>query len=196
MSKLRSAGESQGKLFILSAPSGAGKTTLTHGLIERLKVAGREAQFSVSYTTRAPRPGEQEGVDYHFVSTEQFASMADSGEFLEHAQVFDRVYGTGNGATEALLAQGIDVILDIDWQGARQVRKAKPDVVTIFIEPPSLKELERRLISRGQDDDVTIARRMRDAESELSHKGEYDHVVINDDYEKALNELEALFLKD
>lgn len=196
MSKLRSAGESQGKLFILSAPSGAGKTTLTHGLIERLKVAGREAQFSVSYTTRAPRPGEQEGVDYHFVSTEQFASMADSGEFLEHAQVFDRAYGTGNGATEALLAQGIDVILDIDWQGARQVRKAKPDVVTIFIEPPSLKELERRLISRGQDDDVTIARRMRDAESELSHKGEYDHVVINDDYEKALNELEALFLKD
>lgn len=121
--------------------------------------------------------------------------MVSAGEFLEHAQVFDRAYGTGRQATESLLDQGVDVILDIDWQGARQVREAQPDVVTIFIEPPSLNELERRLTARGQDDDVTIARRMRDAEAELSHKNEYDHVVVNDDYDTALNELEALFLK-
>lgn len=186
---------SKGRLFILSAPSGAGKTTLTHGLIERMTAAGRRAQFSVSYTTRNPRPGEQDGVDYHFVSAEQFAEMVEAGEFLEHAQVFDRAYGTGSAATDALLAEGVDVILDIDWQGARQVRKARPDVVTIFIEPPSLAELERRLQSRGQDSDVTISRRMRDAEAELSHKDEYDHVVVNDDYDTALAELEALFVK-
>lgn len=183
-----------GRLYILSAPSGAGKTTLTHGLIERLSAAGRSARFSVSFTTRAARPGELDGVDYHFVSTDAFNEMAEAGEFLEFAQVFDRAYGTGKAATDALLSEGVDVILDIDWQGARQVRAACPEVVTIFIEPPSLDELERRLQSRGQDDDVTIARRMRDAEAELSHKDEYDFVVINDDYETALNELEALFL--
>lgn len=186
---------SKGRLFILSAPSGAGKTTLTHGLIERMTAAGRRAQFSVSYTTRGPRPGEENAVDYHFVTPEQFQSMVEADGFLEHAQVFDRAYGTGREATESLLAQGVDVILDIDWQGARQVREARPEVVTIFIEPPSLEELERRLQLRGQDDDVTIARRMRDAEAEMSHKDEYDHIVINDDYDAALNELEALFLK-
>lgn len=185
---------SKGRLFILSAPSGAGKTSLTHGLIERLDAAGRPARFSVSYTTRPPRPGEQDGVDYHFVSQEHFQRMVDAGEFLEHARVFDRAYGTGRTATDELLNKGVDVILDIDWQGARQVRGICPEVVTIFIEPPTLEELERRLQARGQDDDVTIARRMRDAEAELSHKDEYDHIVVNDDYDTALNELEALFL--
>lgn len=187
---------SKGRLFILSAPSGAGKTTLTHALIDRLEAAGRRAQFSVSYTTRAPRQGERNGVDYHFISQDAFDEMVQAGEFLEHARVFDRSYGTGRKATESLLAAGVDVILDIDWQGARQVREAVPDVVTIFIQPPSLQELERRLQARGQDDGVTIARRMRDAEAEMSHVDEYDYVVVNDDYETALSELETLFLRD
>ncbi len=185
-----------GQLYILSAPSGAGKTSLTHSLIERLSLAGRRACFSVSYTTRKSRPGEQNGIDYHFVTPEKFAAMVEDGDFLEHAQVFDRQYGTGRAATEALLAEGTDVILDIDWQGARQVREAMPEVITIFIKPPSLEELERRLIARGQDDDVTIASRMAEAEAELSHIGEYDHVVVNDDYDTALDELQALFLAE
>ncbi|HXG28928.1 MAG TPA: guanylate kinase [Nevskiales bacterium] len=183
---------SPGRLIVIAAPSGAGKTSLTRALIERLAARGIRGEFSVSYTTRAPRPGERDGVDYHFVSPERFADMVAQDAFLEHAEVFGRRYGTGREVTERLLADGRLVFLDIDWQGARQVRTRKPDTLGIFIRPPSLAELERRLRARGQDDEATIARRMRAAEEELSHAGEFDHVLVNDDFERTLGLLEAL----
>jgi guanylate kinase len=181
-----------GRLIVIAAPSGAGKTSLTRALIERLAARGIRGEFSVSYTTRAPRPGERDGVDYHFVSPERFADMVAQDAFLEHAEVFGRRYGTGREVTERLLADGRLVFLDIDWQGARQVRSRKPDTLGIFIRPPSLAELERRLRARGQDDEATIARRMRAAEEELSHAGEFDHVLVNDDFDRTLGLLEAL----
>ncbi|MDP9141598.1 MAG: guanylate kinase [Pseudomonadota bacterium] len=182
-----------GNLFIVSAPSGGGKTSLTRALIPVLEARGIEAMISVSYTTRAPRHGEQDGVHYRFVDDARFLDMIAAGEFLEQAHVFGRRYGTGRERTTALLAQGIDVILDIDWQGARQVREQLPLAESIFILPPSLAALERRLRDRSQDDDATIAGRMREAQNEMSHYGEYDYLVVNDEFEPALAELAAIF---
>lgn len=184
----------RGTLFIVSAPSGGGKTSLTRALVPRLATRGHEAAISVSYTTRAPRPGEQDGVHYHFVDEARFVDMAERGEFLEHAQVFGRRYGTGRDRTVDLLGRGVDVMLDIDWQGARQVRSQMPEAQSVFILPPSAAELERRLRGRGQDDDATIARRMAEARAEMSHWSEYDFLIVNRDFEQALEDLAALFL--
>ena len=181
-----------GRLVVIAAPSGAGKTSLTRALIERLAKRGIQAEFSVSYTTRAARPGEREGADYHFVTPEVFAGMVANDAFLEHAEVFGRRYGTGREVTERLLAKGCHMFLDIDWQGARQVKAHRPGTLGIFIRPPSLAELERRLRARGQDDDATIARRMQAAEDELSHAGEFDHVLVNDDFDRTVGQMEAL----
>lgn len=183
-----------GHLHIVSAPSGGGKTSLTRALLPRLASRGIEVAISVSYTTRAPRSGEQDGVHYHFVDETRFVGMIDRGEFLEQAQVFGRRYGTGRARTLEWLARGIDVILDIDWQGAQQVRRAFPEARSIFILPPSRAELERRLRGRGQDDDAAIARRMDEARTEMSHHSEYDSLVINQDFDRALEDLQALFL--
>nr|MBV6630397.1 guanylate kinase [Oceanococcus sp. HetDA_MAG_MS8] len=182
----------QGILLILTAPSGAGKTTLAHRLIERWEQRGRQARFSVSYTTRSPRPGEQDGVDYHFVDDATFENMVQAGDFLEHAGVYGRRYGTGRAATESALRSHDLVILDIDWQGARQVREQWPEVLSVFIQPPSLEELERRLRGRGQDSDTVIASRMAQAEAELSHAGEFDVRIINADLDQALAELDQV----
>lgn len=186
--------EVQGNLFIVSAPSGGGKTSLTRALVPRLAARGHEAAISVSYTTRAPRPGEQDGVHYHFVDEAGFVAMVDRGDFLEHAQVFGRRYGTGREKTVELLARGVDVMLDIDWQGAQQVRRLMPQSRSVFILPPSADELERRLRGRGQDDDATIGRRMAEARAEMSHWDEYDFLIVNREFEQALDELAALFV--
>ncbi len=182
-----------GRVFVVSAPSGGGKTSLTRAALEHLARLKHPAAISVSYTTRAPRPGEQDGLHYHFVSPATFEAMIDRGEFLEHAQVFGQRYGTGSKATEALLARGCDVILDIDWQGGRQVRKQVQGAVSVFILPPSREELERRLRGRGQDSDAAITRRMAQARDEISHCDEYEHLIVNQDFEQALAELLALF---
>ncbi len=177
-----------GNLFIASAPSGAGKTSLVRALMERMP----EVAFSVSHTTRKMRPGEVDGRDYHFVDHAAFEAMVARDEFLEHAQVFDNYYGTARASVEAQLAAGQDVFLDIDWQGARQIRSQWPEVISIFILPPGREALQARLTGRGQDDADTIARRMRDAVSESSHYDEYDYVIINDDFAAALTDLETL----
>jgi guanylate kinase len=179
----------QGTLYIISAPSGAGKSSLLRALLEH---AGEELALSVSHTTRAPRPGEVDGKDYHFVDTATFRDMIERGGFLEHAQVFDNFYGTSRGSVQAQLAAGQDVILEIDWQGARQVRRLMPECVGIFILPPSREALRERLQNRGQDDAAVIERRMRDAVSEMSHYDEYDYLIINDDFEVAGEELAAV----
>ncbi len=185
----------KGRLVVVAAPSGAGKTTLTHALIERLNARSIPAAFSVSYTTRPPRPGERNGVHYHFLDEVAFEAMVRRDEFLEHAHVFGRRYGTGRAVTEALLAQGRQIFLDIDWQGARQVRQRLPgQTLLLFVLPPSLQELERRLRGRGQDDEDSIRRRMKVAEEELSHAAEFDHRVVNQDFDRALDELERLVL--
>ncbi|RRQ22094.1 guanylate kinase [Thiohalobacter thiocyanaticus] len=178
----------QGSLYIVSAPSGAGKTSLVRALMERM---GGLA-FSVSHTTRPMRPGEQDGRDYHFVTVDTFEAMIGAGEFLEHARVFDNYYGTSLAAVQAQLARGEDVFLDIDWQGARQVREQLPEAYGVFILPPSRAALESRLQGRGQDGPEVIARRMRDAVSEAAHYDEYDYLIINDDFDTALNELGAI----
>ncbi|MES0872936.1 guanylate kinase [Sinimarinibacterium thermocellulolyticum] len=183
-----------GRLTIVSAPSGGGKTSLTRALLPRLAAHGVRACISVSYTTRAPRSGEVDGEHYHFIDEPRFLEMIAADAFLEHAQVFGRRYGTGRARTQALLDQGFDVILDIDWQGARQVRRVMPESCSVFILPPSLAELERRLRARSQDDDATIARRMGDAQREMSHYDEYDHLIVNDDFDRALEALTAVFL--
>ena len=178
----------QGTLFIVSAPSGAGKTSLVRALREECPGLA----VSVSHTTRAQRPGEQHGRDYFFVDREVFGRMVNDGEFLEHARVFDNQYGTARSTVEAALARGEDVILEIDWQGARQIRELMPACRSIFVLPPSREALEERLSARGQDDTATIARRMADAISEMSHYGEYDYLVINDDFRVALGELRTI----
>lgn len=183
-----------GHLWIVSAPSGGGKTSLTRALLPRLAALGVHAQISVSHTTRAPRANEVDGTHYHFVDEARFVDMIGEGAFLEHAQVFGRRYGTARAETEALLASGIDLILDIDWQGARQVRAAMPAARSLFILPPSRLELERRLRGRGTDADTVIAERMAQAQGEMSHYGEYEFLVVNDDFESALQQLAALFL--
>lgn len=177
-----------GKVFILSAPSGAGKTTLA----KALAVALPNVAISVSHTTRAKRPGEQEGVDYVFVSESEFMAAVASGEFLEHAQVFDNHYGTSRTDVERLLQQGKNVILDIDWQGARAVKEAMPQAKSIFILPPSREALAKRLAGRGQDSKAVIERRMRAAISEMEHSKEFDYQVVNDDFAAALADLKAI----
>lgn len=174
-----------GTLFIVSAPSGAGKTSLVKALVERLD----HIRLSVSYTTRPPRPGEREGVDYHFVDEDTFRRMVREGAFLEHARVFDHFYGTSRAWIEEQLRAGTDVVLEIDWQGARQVREVIPGAVGIFILPPSRAVLEARLRGRGQDDEAVIARRMQDAVNEMRHYKEYDYLVINDVFDEALAQL-------
>jgi guanylate kinase len=183
-----------GGLFIVSAPSGGGKTSLTRASLEQLGKAGIPAEISVSYTTRAPRPGEQEGVHYHFIEREAFQAMIGRGEFLEHAEIYGQHYGTARTRTESLLAQGRDVILDIDWQGARQIKSRAPDAVGIFILPPSLTKLEQRLRSRQQDSDEAIAQRMSQARQEMSHYIEYDYLIVNKDFEQAMSDLLAIFV--
>lgn len=178
----------RGTLFIISAPSGAGKTSLVKALLERLEGIG----VSISHTTRAMRPGEQDGVNYHFVDRARFEAMVANDEFFEHAQVFDRLYGTSRAEVERRLANGQDVILEIDWQGAQQVRELMPEVRSLFILPPSREALEERLSNRGQDSSDIIARRMRDAVNEMVHYSEYDYVIINDCFEDALSELESI----
>ena len=177
-----------GQLYVVSAPSGAGKTSLVSALLKDMDHIG----VSVSHTTRAMRPGEENGVNYHFVDEPAFQAMIERGEFFEHAWVFDRHYGTSRPAVSARLAAGEDVILEIDWQGARQIREQRPATRSIFILPPSFNALRTRLSGRGQDDEATIARRMKDAVSEMSHFNEYDYVVINDDFEVALAELRSI----
>jgi len=184
----------RGQLYVISAPSGAGKTSLTHALIERLERVERQARFSVSYTTRSARPGERDGVDYHFVSMNRFQAMIEAGAFLEYAQVFDRYYGTSAVETQRWIDDGQDVVLDIDWQGARQVRASAPDTVSIFIRPPSRAELERRLRDRASDDEAAIARRLAEADDELAHADEYDHQIVNDHFDDALDALEEIFV--
>jgi guanylate kinase len=175
-------------LFIVSAPSGAGKTSL---LRELVPADGRLA-MSVSHATRARRPGEVEGVDYHFVSVERFGHLVQGGAFLEHAKVFDNYYGTAEAGVRGQLAQGQDVVLEIDWQGARQVRDRFPQAVSIFVVPPSIDVLRERLAGRAQDSAEVVARRMADARSELSHYPEYDYLVINDDFATALADLRSI----
>jgi len=177
-----------GSLFIVSAPSGAGKTSL----VKALRQTCPRLPVSVSHTTRAQRPGEEHGRDYFFISRDSFLRMIEAGEFLEHARVFDNYYGTAKSTVEAALARGEDLILEIDWQGARQIRELLPQCQTIFVLPPSREALQDRLSARGQDDAATIARRMADAISEMSHYGEYDYLVINDDFNTALAELRAI----
>ena len=177
-----------GTLYIVSAPSGAGKTSLLKALLENAKGIG----LSISHTTRDMRPGEQDGVHYHYVDQAMFTQMIADGAFLEHARVFDNYYGTSQAAVVAQLASGQDVILEIDWQGAQQVRKHFPKAVGIFILPPSKTALRERLTDRGQDDTAIIDRRMRDAEAEMSHYLEFDFVVVNDDFDTALAELRAI----
>ncbi|CAA0102699.1 Guanylate kinase [Zhongshania aliphaticivorans] len=179
---------SQGTLYTISAPSGAGKTSLVAKLLDCTPKLG----VSVSHTTRAMRPGEQDGVNYHFVSHSDFQAMLDKAAFLEHAQVFDNFYGTSQQWVESQLAAGEDVILEIDWQGAQQVKHLMPKTVAIFIMPPSKEALNERLTGRGQDDDTVIQRRMDAAVAEMSHYVESDYVVINDDFDTALADLGAI----
>ncbi len=178
----------RGKLFVIAAPSGAGKTSLVRALMQRMP----ELRFSISYTTRRRRETEQNRRDYFFVDRAEFDRMVANGEFLEHAQVFDNCYGTSRAQVERMLAQGDNVLLEIDWQGAQQVRSAMPECRTIFILPPSRAALEQRLRGRGTDSDEVIARRLRDSIADMSHWHEFDYVVVNDDFERATADLEAI----
>lgn len=178
----------KGKLIVIAAPSGAGKTTLVHALIER----NPDFVFSVSYTTRPKRPNEKHGRDYFFVSEEEFRRLDRQGEFLESARVFDNYYGTSRSQVEGELAEGHNVVLEIDWQGARQVRAAMPGCRSIFVLPPSVEALEQRLRNRRTDPEAVIRRRLRDSLGDLSHWDEFDYVVINDDFERAIDELEGI----
>lgn len=175
-------------LYVVSAPSGGGKTSLIKALLER----DDRVALSVSHTTRPPRPGEQNSVHYYFVDDERFEKLAGEGAFLEHARVFGHRYGTGRDAVERQMADGFDVLLDIDWQGARQVRASFPAARSIFVLPPSLAALRERLRRRGQDTDDVIENRMRSARAELSHAREFDHLLINDDFEAALDDLQSI----
>ncbi len=179
-----------GNLFILSAPSGAGKSSLINALLNTDNQAStRSMQVSISHTTRDARPGENNGEHYHFVSVAEFKKQISLNAFYEYAEVFGNYYGTSEAAIDAQLSQGIDVFLDIDWQGAQQVRMKKPGVTTIFISPPSREELENRLRGRGQDSDEVIASRMAQAQAECSHYNEFDYVIVNDDFDQALLDL-------
>ncbi len=178
----------RGQLFVISAPSGAGKTSLVKALLEREP----SLRVSISHTTRKPRPHEVDGREYFFVSIEQFRDLVARGAFLEHAQVFDNYYGTGRETVERLLAAGTDVVLEIDWQGASQVRAALPECITIFILPPSRDALEERLTQRRTDSAEVIARRLRDAVDDMRHWSEFDYVVVNDRFDEAVAELVSI----
>jgi guanylate kinase len=178
----------RGKLFVISAPSGAGKTSLVKALL----TSEPQLRLSISHTTRTRRPTEIDGREYHFVSKPQFAQLASHGEFLEHAQVFDNNYGTARAFVERELARGHDVLLEIDWQGARQVRRAMPDCVSIFILPPARAALAERLARRATDTPEVIGRRLKDAAGDMSHYGEFDYLVVNDNFDKAVGELKRI----
>jgi guanylate kinase len=178
----------RGRLYVVSAPSGAGKTSLLKALIEREP----DIQFSVSYTTRKPRPNEVPGRDYHFVTAARFDEMAANNEFLEHARVFDNCYGTGLRAVQEALANGEQLLLEIDWQGARQVRARVPEACSIFILPPSRHALSQRLKGRSTDSDEVIQRRLAEAADDIGHWTEFDYVVVNDRFEQALEDLQAI----
>ncbi len=179
----------KGKLFVITAPSGAGKTSLVRALLE----ADSQAMLSISYTTRPMRPGEVDGKDYHFVGRETFEAMLERGDFLESAEVYGNYYGTSQPWLEGAMNSGSDVILEIDWQGAAQVRKLFPDAVGVFILPPSIDVLRQRLNSRGQDSDEVIARRVVAARDDMSHVNEFDYVIINNQFDVALQDLLAVF---
>ena len=178
----------KGRLFVFAAPSGAGKTTLVHAMVAKHP----ELRFSISYTTRKPRRNEANGVDYLFVDEAEFMRLRDAGEMLEYAEVFDQYYATCRSQVEKHLADARNVILEIDWQGARQVRESMPECITVFILPPSVEELERRLRDRRTDAPEVIERRLRDALSDMSHWDDFDYVIINDDLDTAVADLEAV----
>ena len=179
-----------GTLYIFSAPSGAGKTSLVKALLEQTS----SIEVSVSHTTRSPRPGEENGRHYHFTDAASFEKMVEDSAFLEHARVFDNYYGTARASVDGPLQQGQDVILEIDWQGAEQIRHLYPEAVSVFILPPSKSALRERLQGRGQDPEEIIERRMRDAVSEMSHYAEFDYLIINDDFDVALQELRSIVI--
>lgn len=181
-----------GTLFTVSAPSGAGKTSLVKALIDSTD----GVQVSVSHTTRPQRPGEQDGVNYRFVDVATFTAMLDENAFLEHARVFGNYYGTSKGWVENALAQGTDVILEIDWQGAAQIKQLLPDTLGIFILPPSLTALRQRLNARGQDEEAVIEKRVSEAQREMSHYVDADYLVVNDDFTTALDELQAIVISN
>lgn len=178
--------EHNARLFVIAAPSGAGKTTLVRALVS----ANPELRFSISYTTREKRSNEVHGVDYRFVNVEQFHKLRKQGELLEYAEVFDNFYATSRSQVEQHLEEGHSVILEIDWQGAQQVRESVPECVTIFVLPPSLEELEKRLRDRGTDKAEVIDRRLRDAVGDMSHWDEFQHIIINDGLDRAVDELD------
>jgi len=181
--------DGRGNLYIISAPSGAGKTSLISALLESV---GSGLALSISHTTRKPRSGEVDGKDYHFVELKTFLRMIEDDAFLEYAEVFDNFYGTSHKGIETQLSEGLDVILEIDWQGAQQVRQILPEAVSIFILPPSRETLEERLRERGQDNAEIIERRMHDAVDEMSHYREYDYLIINDVFQAALDEISSI----
>ena len=180
--------EQKPKLFVIAAPSGAGKTTLVRALV----TSNPELRFSISYTTREKRSNEADGVDYRFVTVDEFHRLDERGEMLESAEVFDNYYGTSRSQVEKHLADGHSVVLEIDWQGARQVRESMPECQTIFILPPSLEELERRLRDRRTDRPEIIERRLRDAMSDMAHWDEFHYIIINDDLDQAVSDLNAV----
>ncbi len=180
----------QGTLYIVSAPSGAGKSSLIQALLKTQPLY--DTQVSVSHTTRGMRPGEVQGEHYHFVSHDEFRAMIEQDDFLEYAEVFGNHYGTSRAAIEQVLATGVDVFLDIDWQGAQQIRSRMPDARSIFILPPSKEELDRRLRGRGQDSEAVIARRMKQAVAEMRHYAEYNYLIVNDDFDLALADLKTI----
>lgn len=182
----------QGELYIISAPSGTGKSSLIQALLEKKTQPFRDTQVAISHTTRSIRPGEKHNEHYFFVSKEKFREMIEHDVFLEHAEVFGNYYGTSRENVEQVLASGVNVLLDIDWQGAQQIRKKIPQARSIFVLPPSRDELDRRLRIRGQDSEEVIAKRMSQAVAEITHFAEYDHLIVNDDFNLALLDLETI----
>lgn len=185
----------KGTLFIVSAPSGAGKSSLIDALLKRFNLDDK-LRLSVSHTTRAPRPGEIDHVSYHFITNEEFEKLIERNAFYEYAHVFDHYYGTSREIVEQWLNEGKDVLLDIDWQGARQIRLQTPDAKGIFIVPPSLEELNRRLVTRATDAPEVIEKRMSKAISEISHYNEYDYVIVNDDFDESLLNMRSIILSN
>ena len=180
----------RGTLFIVAAPSGAGKSSIVNAVLKDTPGIA----LSISYTSRAPRPGERHAQHYHFISAAEFQGMIAAGEFFEHALVHGDYKGTARQSVEPQLAAGLDVLLEIDWQGARQVRAQMPDALSVFILPPSREALESRMRNRGQDSEAVIAQRLAAAREEMSHYGEFDFLIVNDDFEAAVTEMQAIFL--